>query len=519
MSFTQVSLLATQVLIYLRKSRQDDPKETVEEVLAKHETDLQEYAMREFGCRIPEENIYREVASAESIDGREEIKRVLTRIEDPVIKAVLVVDPQRLTRGDLGDCDRLIKAFHLSKTRVITLRMDYDLDNKMERKFFQDELLRGRDYYEYTREILFFGRVRAVKRGCFGGQWAPYGYEKVKKGKDTTLEIIDDQAAVVQMIFQWYADDELSPNDIARRLNEMSIPGPRGNAWVKESVRGMLDNMHYIGKVTFNEYKQTSLLENGEIVVKSKKQPAEEVIIAEGKHQPIISMDVWDRVHSRIANNPRMNIEHGLRNPLAGLLRCSKCGKVMQIHPYQPLKSNRYECRSRPFCFKSAPEEEVNDALLYALENVELPALEARLNGDEGDARKIQQKLLEKLEKEMQELRDREEEQYDLLESRVYDRQTFERRNAKLREQMEECQNAIYRTRATLPKNVDYGERIVALKTAISALRDPEMPIEGKNRLLKAIIKSIEYTSVPPSKFKRGQNTQFPITLEIFLRL
>ena len=34
-------------LMYLRKSRQDDPNETVEEVLAKHEAILQEWARRE----------------------------------------------------------------------------------------------------------------------------------------------------------------------------------------------------------------------------------------------------------------------------------------------------------------------------------------------------------------------------------------------------------------------------------------------------------------------------------------
>ena len=68
-------------LLYLRKSRQDDPNETVEEVLEKHEIQLQEWAERELGERIPEENIYREIVSGESIDAREEIKKVLARIE------------------------------------------------------------------------------------------------------------------------------------------------------------------------------------------------------------------------------------------------------------------------------------------------------------------------------------------------------------------------------------------------------------------------------------------------------
>ena len=51
------------VLMYLRKSRSDNPYETVEEVLSRHETMLQEYAEKAYGYRIPESQIYREVDS------------------------------------------------------------------------------------------------------------------------------------------------------------------------------------------------------------------------------------------------------------------------------------------------------------------------------------------------------------------------------------------------------------------------------------------------------------------------
>ena len=60
------TLTIDEILIYLRKSRQDDPNETVEEVLARHEGDLQRYAERVWGARIPEENILREVVSGET---------------------------------------------------------------------------------------------------------------------------------------------------------------------------------------------------------------------------------------------------------------------------------------------------------------------------------------------------------------------------------------------------------------------------------------------------------------------
>ena len=243
-------ILAAQVLIYLRKSRSDDANETVAEVLAKHESELQEYAVRELGGPVPENNIYREVISAESIDAREEFKKVLARLEDPEIRAVLVVDPQRLSRGDLGDCHKLITTFALTKKRILTTRKgDFNLSNDRERKFFQDELLRGRDYYDYVRNTLWAGRVRAAKRGCFIGNCAPYGYKKIQIGKDHTLEIIEDQAEIVRLIFKLYTDDGLTPHFIAVRLNEMGVKAPRGDKWLKDTVRKIVGNEHYAGRV------------------------------------------------------------------------------------------------------------------------------------------------------------------------------------------------------------------------------------------------------------------------------
>jgi hypothetical protein len=79
----------------------------------------------------------------------------------------MVVEPSRLSRGDLSDCGYLIDTLRYSKTLVVTPYMTYDLNNKMERKFLQDELLRGNDYLEYTKEILWRGRVASAKRGCY----------------------------------------------------------------------------------------------------------------------------------------------------------------------------------------------------------------------------------------------------------------------------------------------------------------------------------------------------------------
>lgn len=515
------ALLQDVWIIYLRKSRQDDPKETVEEVLAKHETMLQDYAERELGGRIPEENIYREIVSGESIDDRVEIKKVLARIEDPSIKGVLVVEPQRLSRGDLEDCGRLINALRYTHTQVATPYMVYDLGNKMERKFFQDELLRGRDYLEYTKEILFRGRVAAVKRGCYIGNYAPYGYKKVKIGKDHTLEIIDDEAEAVRLIFDLYTKDRLTPYQIACRLNEMGVPAPRGKKWVKDTIRVIVRNAHYIGKVVFNRIRRTPLLENGEIVHKRLAQPKDEVIIAEGKHAAIISQETWEAAQVLVQRNPRVKHEHPLKNPYSGMLVCRKCGHAMRLHPYKKAE-DRFTCKHRPPCYKSVKASAVHEAVLAALEEVELPALELRLKNNDGSAAKIQRRLVAKLEKQMQDFREQEDKQFELLETGRYTQDLFDRRNAQLRAKMEECQTALYKAKAIMPQNVDYAERVVALKSAIDILKDDTAEPEVKNKILKAIVEKIEYSgppSDPKNKKRQTRNGVDPFELRITLRL
>ena len=479
-------------LIYLRKSRQDDPNETIEEVLAKHEVQLQEYAERELGSRIPEENIYREIVSGESIDEREEIKKILARIEDPKVKGVLVIEPQRLSRGDLEDCGRLINAFRFTHTQICTPMMTYDLGSKMERKFFQDELLRGRDYLEYTKEILFRGRVAAAKRGCFLGTFAPFGYNKIKIGKDHTLEPNED-ADLVRTIFAMYVKEGLSPFGIAGRLNEMLLPGPTGGPWYRESVRKILSNPHYIGKVVFNQVKRTPVFENGEVIQKRLKQASEDIIITEGKHPAIVDKELWEAAQNRRERNAPVKDKHPLRNPFSGLLQCTCCGKAVYIQPY-PNAEDRFGCRNRPRCYKSVKQSEMYAAIIHALEKSELPQLELKVKNGDGDAVKIQEQLLDKLEKQMKEYRAQEETQYELLETRKYTQELFDRRNGELREKMQLCQQQIYEAKQKMPNNIDYSERATTLRAAIDILKDPTAIPEKQNRILKSIINKIEFT-------------------------
>lgn len=502
-------------LMYLRKSRQDDPNETVEEVLAKHETMLQEHAEREFGRRIPEEDIFREVVSGESIAEREHVQKVLAMIEDPAITGVLVKDCSRLSRGDLSDCARIIDSFRFTHTLIATPMMTYDLERKMERKFFQDELLRGNDYLEYTKEVLWQGRVAAAKRGCYVSAHPPYGYDRVKIGKDWTLTP-NDNADAVRLAFDWFVKEGLSPGAIVRRLDSMGFVPTQGRDWARESVHSMLTNIHYIGKIRYNEFKTTWVLENGQRVKKLIRQPEDEIIISEGKHPALIDVETFEAAQARMAKNPKVKDEHELVNPLASILRCAKCGRslIYDRNNNRPNVAPRYKCRRKlPSCLKSAKVTEVLDAVLFALEQVELPKLQTKLKNGDGDAAAIQKRRISKLAKQLEEYRQQEETQYELLERKKYTQEVFDRRNAILREKMEACENELLTARASMPENVDYGERIISLEEAIAALRDPEMTPLEKNQILSTVVDRIEMNTTA------GKFNHTEIHLEVFLRL
>lgn len=506
-------------IMYLRKSRQDDPNETVEEVLEKHEIILQEWAERELGFRIEEENIYREVISGESIADRDEIKKVLARLEDPAVIGVLCVEPSRLSRGDLADCAKIIDSFRFSKSLVATPYMTYNLENKMERKFFQDELLRSNEFLEYTKSILWRGRVAAIKRGCFINNVAPYGYKKILIGKDHTLEILEDEAEIVRAVFDWYVKEGLTPYRIAMKLNKMGIPAPKEGKWSRDTVRWMVRNAHYAGYSVFNQTKVTQVLENGEIVTRRLNQPDEEIVLAEGKHKAIISREIWEAAKTISHRHPRINTKRELINPLSSILVCKNCGRALKYENRTNAKC-RYTCKSKPLCYKSVKADAMMEAVIFALEHEELPALELKAKNGDGNAYNIQRKLLAKLEKQMEDYRTQEDRQYELLETNPnYPQEVFNRRNAELRQKMEECQSAIYNAKSTLPESVDYEERVAALKSAIDILKDDAATATDKHNVIKAIINKIEYSSIPSSKQNPNRTGSDPFEIVISLRL
>ena len=353
-------LRGDEIALYSRKSRTDDPLMTVDEVLAKHEQMLNEWMEKNLpsGGAIPESQRFREIVSGETLSGRPKIQELLRLIESPKIKAILCKEPSRLSRGSLKEIGTLVDLLRFSKTLVFTVeRGNFDLNDDRDREAFERDLMQGNGYLEYQKRIMGNGRLASVAAGHYlGGRMAPYGYNKsvLKENgrKCHTLEPHPEQAPVVQHIFKMYAQG----NGVERIIDDLYLRGikpPKGPdpRWAPTTIRTILSNEHYIGKVRWFHKKTVKSVEDGEVV--TRRPIAEEYLVFPGKHVAIIDQETWDAVQAIRGSMPRHKKGHNLTNMFAGLLYCS-CGKAMKRHAFvvkgKERAAARMQCSTPKIC-------------------------------------------------------------------------------------------------------------------------------------------------------------------------
>ena len=502
-----------EIIEYLRKSRADDPLLTVEEVLAKHEQILDEWAERNLGAKIPEENKYREVVSGETIADRPEVQTVLKRIESPKIKAILIVEVQRLSRGDLEDAGRLIKLLRYTNTLVITPQKIYDLRDEYDRDAFERELKRGNEFLEYQKKIMNRGTLLSVSQGNYVGSRPPYGYDKIwvteGKRKCPTLAINEEQANVVRMIFDMYVNQDMGRPSICYRLDDMGIKPPKGERWSQAALKDMLENVHYIGKIKWNWRKTVTIVEDGEIIKTNPKSKVGEYLIYEGKHPAIISEELFQAAREKQGRNHRAKPSTKVRNPFASILYC-QCGKVMTLRTYKHHNGKpRLVCNDHGHCHTgTCTYDEFLNRMVDILKQC-IADFEIRVKSDNGDSIKLHEKLLKSLEKKMQELEAKEIAQWEAQShpdpSQRMPPHIFAVLNEKLIKEKDEVKEAMCNARKSMPEPVDYQEKIYRFTEALNALLDPDVDAQTKNRLLKACIERIDYNREKPERIKSQQ--------------
>lgn len=275
-------------------------------------------------------------SGATPIEMRPEARKAYAMLKDGQADAIIAYTIDRFVRppedGDEWEMPMLIRGLAKLGKEIHTVRR-----GKLNTGFADllIALLDARKAGEERRDIrerTMRGKRRKVKEGKVVGMRAPYGYRHVRDehGRVITLEIVEETARIVRLIYKWCLEGDehgarLSDRAIALRLTEMSILAPgelqtgirrkRGKSfWNHAMIGNMLTNELYAGTWQYGiETSEQTKRENWESV--SVTIPA------------IIDRETWKRVQTQRTHNKAMAKRNGKRDYLLrGMMWCGLCG-------------------------------------------------------------------------------------------------------------------------------------------------------------------------------------------------
>jgi len=250
------------------------------------------------------------------------------------VDAVLAYDPDRLSRKLYH---QMILAEEFEKQGIKLEFITQDMGTSPEdRMFFNMRGLVSEYEREKIRERTMRGSREKARQGKVVSAGAiPFGfcYNKEK----ATLEENSEKAQTVRLIFYAFANETLSLQSLADKLNCLHVPTPRGgDRWRASTLGVILRNEVYIGKMyQFRKYHIEPKFRLKPLA-KSKKtstalRPKEEWITV--KVPSLIPLELFEAVQRKLKTNAELSKRNTKRQYLlSGLLYCSQCGGRMGGH-------------------------------------------------------------------------------------------------------------------------------------------------------------------------------------------
>ncbi len=489
--------------IYLRKSRADlDAEARGEgESLARHEATLLSLAKKQ-GLTITQ--IYQEIVSGETISARPEVQKMLHEVESGLWEGVLVMEVERLARGNTIDQGIVAQAFQTTGTKIITPIKVYDPNNEFDQEYFEFGLFMSRREFITINRRMQRGRIASVNEGNFLGSKPPFGYDLYRTpDKRHTLKINDEQAPIVQMIFDLFTGDYMSDmlpmgcSLIVKYLNDKGIPSATGGKWTPSVVRSILTNPVYIGKIRWNNRQTVKKVTDG-VVSKHRPRAGSQALIVQGIHSPIISDEQFNKVSELFESNKQPTGPKPTKepNPLLKLVRCSCCGKNLIKRPDRKNSRTQLLCITPDCPTVGSPLDLVEEMVLKALEEwMENFKLSQTESSAPADLKKLDT-IISNTIKKIDSLNAQENKTYELLEQGIYSTEVFLKRQkaiadsrASLEQELDQLKRnklsieQIYKNQTEIIPNIEY---------VLNNYNDASA--EEKNKMLRRVLDHISYS-------------------------
>lgn len=483
----------------MRKSRADVEEEQKAfergeafDTLGKHRRELLAVARRD-GHNVMA--IYEEVVSGAFLLERPEMMKLLDAVTRGEYDAVLVVEIDRLGRGDKVDQGRIERAFKQSSTIILTPNEVYDLNVDSGEFNVEVRSFLARMEYATIKKRLHQGLLRSTASGKDVGNKPPFGY---RKNDAMILEIYEPEAEIVRKIFDWSIGG-MGRVAIAQKLTDLGIPSPSGKStWPHVTVLRILKNEKYKGDQVYGR-NQFVKQEDGQY--KKRAKPLENRIVrAPNAHDAIVTPEQWEEAQESIKRRtPRANRHTELVNIFAGIARCKKCGKAILANnpadrPSCYLYCETPNCDTRMIVMTKVETAVINH-LSDILRRVELS--EKDMPEDESDVELTSlMKQKKAIDVEMAKNDERRERMHVLLEDGIYDKETFlERMKAhqeKQRQQEDQLVELNERIRRIEDRRKRKQEFAPMLSNVLEVYRQATTN-QQKNDLLRSIIDKITY--------------------------
>lgn len=483
---------------YLRKSREDQEAEArgEGETLAKHKKALIRLA-NDYGVTITK--IFEEIISGESLIHRPEMLELLKEVERGKWNSVFCMDIDRLGRGGMQEQGLIIETFKKANTKIVTPRKMYDLNDEFDEEYTEFEAFMARKELKIITRRLQGGRLRSIEDGNYLGTLPPYGYLIVKKDRKRYLVKNPEQTAPTELIWHLYREG-MGTNKIADTLNRLGYVSYTGKKWPASSVLFILKNPVYAGITVWKkkEIKKSTTPGKKKDV---HTRPRSEQIWIPNTHEGYVTEEEFAKVQDMLAGkyHSPYQLVNGLRNPLAGLIKCGLCGMSMIYRPYANQKAH-FICYNKQCHNKSSRFEYVEKAVLNGLK---LWLRQYRAQWDSlpqwektSDMIRIKEKALINLQRRLSELEKQKDRLHELLEKGIYDESTYLERAEKLTEQSSDAKTALSEMEDVLAAEIirdSTRKNIVPrLENVLDIYEKTSDPV-AKNKMLKSVLAHATY--------------------------
>lgn len=176
------------------------------------------------------------------------------------------------------------------------------------------------------------GRIQKAREGKWNGGFAPYGYSLV----NGRLEVNEEEAKAIRIIFDQYVNTTMGANGVARYLESHGVQkvqrqNGKNPLFGAPLIRMILKNPVYCGKIAYGRRKTEKVhgTRNEYHLVEQ-----ENYLLADGLHEPLVTEEVWQAAQVKLLAQakryePVSRGKDGHVHLLSGIVKCPVCGAGM----------------------------------------------------------------------------------------------------------------------------------------------------------------------------------------------